>query len=217
MEKRMFEVLKNAPYFTKQNIGLALQKDGEDLNYWIKRLLAQKILISLKKGFCVSSYYQDMISQNPSDKEWYFIYLSNMLRFPSYVSLEYVLSRYNIIPEASFSVTSITTKSSRVYSSELTTFVYQNIKEELFFGYENERFKDKTVRMASKAKALFDLLYLRSFENKEMMTFYLFDLGRIDWDILTVKDKDEFVKTIVLSSSKKMQSITGLLKEKKIL
>ena len=134
MEKRVLEVLKGAPYFTKQNIGLALQKDGEDLNYWIKKLRAQKMLITLKKGMYISSYYQDMISQNPSDKELYLMYLANVLRSPSYVSLEFILSRYNIIPEASFAVTSITTKSSRVFSSAFSSFIYRSIKEELFFG-----------------------------------------------------------------------------------
>lgn len=217
MEIRILDILKQAPYFSKQNLGLALGKEGKDLSYWIQKLLSQKLLIPLKKGIYISSYYRDLISQNPSDKEWYLVYLANMLRSPSYVSLEHVLSRYNMIPEASFAVTSITTKSSRAYSSELTTFVYRNIKEELFFGYENGMFKDKTVRIASKAKALFDFLYLKSFENKEAMASYLLETGRINWDVLTAKDKDEFAKAVAISFSKKMQSIVVLLKEEKIL
>lgn len=217
METNILDILKQAPYFSKQNLGLALGKEGKDLSYWVQKLLSQKLLIPLKKGVYISSYYRDLISQNPSEKEWYLVYLANMLRTPSYVSLEYVLSRYNVIPEASFAVSSITTKTSRLYTSELTSFLYRSIKEELFFGYENQSFKDKTIRMASKGKALFDFLYLKSFENKDMMASYLFDTGRINWDVLTIKDKDEFTKTIIISSSKKMQSILSLLKKEKIL
>lgn len=217
METNILDILKQAPYFSKQNLGLALGKEGKDLSYWVQKLLSQKLLIPLKKGVYISSYYRDLISQNPSEKEWYLVYLANMLRTPSYVSLEYVLSRYNVIPEASFAVSSITTKTSRLYTSELTSFLYRSIKEELFFGYDNQSFKDKTIRMASKGKALFDFLYLKSFENKDMMAYYLFDTGRINWDVLTIKDKDEFTKTIVISSSKKMQSILSLLKKEKIL
>ncbi len=211
------EILKQSSYYSKQNIGLALGKEGKDLSYWIQKLLKQKMLISLKKGLYISSYYRDLVSQNPSDKELYYIYLANVLRSPSYVSLEYVLSRYNIIPESSYVITSITTKSSRTFSSEIISFVYRSIKKELFLGWENWTFKNKTIRIATKAKALFDFLYLKSFENKPAMVSYLLDMGRIQWEVLTAEDKDEFVKAVALSSSKKMQSIMTLLKDKKIL
>lgn len=217
MDNKVLEILKQAPYFNKQNLGLVLGKEGKDLSYWVGKLISQKLLIPLKKGLYISSYYRDLIAQNPSDQELYLIYLANILRSPSYVSLEYVLSRYNIIPESLFAITSITSKSSRAYSSELTTFVYRNVKEELFFGYESEMFKDKTVRMASKAKALFDFLYFKRFNTKETMRMYLFKEGRINWDCLEQKDKIDLIKTVDISSSKKMQSIVTFLKKENIL
>ena len=34
--------LKKAPYYTKQNLSIMLEKDGNDLNYWIKNFLERK-------------------------------------------------------------------------------------------------------------------------------------------------------------------------------
>ncbi|MBI3384573.1 hypothetical protein HY030_00040, partial [Candidatus Gottesmanbacteria bacterium] len=69
--------LKQAPYLTKQNLALALSQEGENLNYWIKKLLKERQLISLKKGLYVFSYFVDMVSQDPKNKEMYFAYIAN--------------------------------------------------------------------------------------------------------------------------------------------
>ncbi|EKE15378.1 MAG: hypothetical protein ACD_12C00042G0003, partial [uncultured bacterium] len=88
---------------------------------------------------------------------------------------------------------------------------------ELFFGYEDQFFKDKTIRIATKEKALFDFLYLKSFSSKEALKSYLLEEGRINWDILTEKDKNNFLKAVEISCSKKMQLIVSLLKKNNIL
>lgn len=214
---RLNNILKQAPYLTKQNLALALDKEGENLNYWVKILVKQKSLISLKRGFYISSYYLDLISQQPKDREVYFEYLANILRFPSYVSLEYVLSTSGLLPETAFAITSITVKTPRVYKSPLGTFVYRNIKNSLFSNYRLKDFNGKKVKIASPAKALFDLLYLKKFIPFTKAREYLLDQGRVNWAVLSTEDKIEFIKLVKLSGSRKMRQIVTLLKKEKIL
>lgn len=214
---KLLSTLKESPYFTKQNLSVALAKEGEGLNYWIKKLLKEKTLISLKKGLYISSYYKDLVTQNPNELEAYFEYLANILRFPSYLSLEYILAKRNLIPEAAFALTSVTTKSSRVYTSEMGTFIYKNIKENLFFGYRPRNFQDKNVKIASSAKALFDFLYFKKFTSKMKLESYLLRDARINWEVLNKEDKKEFIETIAVSESKKMDQVVSILKKEKIL
>ena len=214
---RLNDILKQSPYLTKQNLALALFKEGENLNYWVKNLTKEKLLISLKKGFYLSSYYLDLVSQKPGDQEIYFEYLANVLRFPSYVSLEYVLSANGVLPETTFAITSITVKTPRVYQSEVGTFVYRNIKEALFSHFHLKDFNGKKVRIASTAKALFDFLYLKKFLSPANTKEYLLNEGRINWEVLSREDKKEFTGLVMLSGSDKMRLIAALLKKNKIL
>lgn len=213
----LFSILKQAPYYTKKNLALSLDKEGDDLDYWIKKLLREKILIPLKKGLYISSYYKDLASQNPQEYNSYLEYLANIIRLPSYVSLEYVLSKYSLIPEAAFIMTSVTEKSSRRYLSDITLFNYRSIKKELFFGYNLLDFRDKKVKVASLAKALFDYLYLKKTTSLKDMESYLFQEARINWEVLLKRDKEEFKTIIKISSSSKMESIVNILEKEGIL
>ena len=198
---KILPLLKKSPYFTKQNLALALGISDHALDYWVKKLMSRGYLIPLKKGFYITSYYLDLINQTAN--EVYFEYLANLLRAPSYVSLEYILSKANIIPEGVYAITSITTKSSRTYTSDAATFVFRNIKEELFFGFEIKLFLGKQVKVATPAKALFDFLYLKptaSLENR-----------RINWGALSKGQKQEFQKIVKKSKSKKMALIAAQL------
>jgi hypothetical protein len=152
--------LKNMPLLSKQNLSLFLGKQGASLNYWTKKLVDEGVLIKLKSGIYASSYYVDLVSQRPEDKARYLEYLANQLCSPSYVSLEYVLAKENVIPEAVFKLTSVTLKSTRTYETKLGAFVYRNIKEPLFSGYEIITWRDKQIRLATTQKALADWRHL---------------------------------------------------------
>lgn len=217
---QVLTILRELPYFTKQNLALALGKEDEDLNYWIKKLSKQKLILPLKKGFYISTPYKDKTEIVPSEYEKYWIYLANSLRSPSYVSLEYVLSKYNVIPEAVFAITSVTLKSSRKYMSEAGTFIYQSIKDKLFYGgYQLMVFGNTgiTVKIAYLYKALFDFLYLKSFTSNEDLRNYLLNEGRLNWNVLTVEDKNKFIEISEKSGSAKMVNIVKILKKGVIL
>lgn len=210
----MLDQFKDTPYITKQNLGLLLGKTDRNLDYWVSKMVKNSNLLVIKKGLYVPKYYFDIISAaNPQEKEAFFIYLANIIRQPSYVSLEYVLSKYNFLAEATFAITSITLKSTRSYTTDIGTFYYQHLKKELFYGYTIKTFRDKQIREASFAKALFDFLYLRTFSSDTEMKDYLLSTGRLNWELISTAQKKEFKEIVQISKSSKMQSILFILEK----
>lgn len=61
--------------------------------------------------------------------------LANILYQPSYISLEFALSYYSLIPESVYLITSVTTKPTREFAVGKLFFSYQTIKKQAFVGY----------------------------------------------------------------------------------
>jgi len=200
----MLPILEQIPYFNKVTLGEILGKSGENLNYWVKKLLKGGEIVALKKGLYVSRLYLLSLEKTPILKEQYLEYLANIIRYPSYISLEYALAKYGIIPEGVYAVTSVTTKTPRIYKNKLGNFLYKNIKSDLFNGFEVTDFEGKRIKIASRAKALFDFFYFRK-------TGRLEDL-RINWDQFDEKDRKEFKNVVVESGSYKINQILKVLK-----
>lgn len=85
--------------------------------------------------------------------------IANKLYQPSYVSLEKALSHYGVIPEVVYTVTSVTTKLPREFTTPLGTFGYQRIKKEAFTGYSLHMVDGEKALFAEVEKALADYLY----------------------------------------------------------
>jgi len=100
----------------------------------------------------------------------------------------------------------------RLFSNKIGNFRYQNIKQKLFFGYQEFDYKGNPVRIASKAKALFDTIYLRSF-GKSSLEYELTDGLRLNFDNFSKKDVAEFKKYVLgtKSKSKKMKRVLKIL------
>jgi len=218
MDVNLFKTqLKDLPYLDKVKLSQILKKEGENLNYWIKKLLLNKTLITLKKGLYTSSFFLLTLEANPFEKEKYCEYLANLLRYPSYISLEYLLSKYGLIPEAVFAITSVTLKSSRTFSNPLGNFTYRKIKPEYFNNFQSTDFKDKKVYLATPAKALFDFFYFKKFLSGQDMLWQLTEGFRINWDNLDLKNKKDLENILINSKSPKMKKILKILKREKIL
>jgi len=203
--------LEQLPYYTKQNLSLALAKKEDNLNYWIAKLLKQKILIPLKKGLYISSFYLDRVKEK-RQTEPYLEYLASILYSPSYISLEYALAKYGIIPEAVYSITSISQKSTREFNSPLTSFMYKTVKKSFYTGYTEGTYLNNTYKIATPAKALFDFLYIKQFIDIKEIEQFLIESGRINWGAIDRKAKQEFTQYCILTESKKMQAILTIVK-----
>ena len=204
--------MEQLPYFNKITLGEILGKSGENLNYWIKTRLKNGEIIQLKKGLYVSKLYLFSQERNIGNKEQYCELLANIIRYPSYISLEYALSKYGLIPEAIFAYTSVGLKSSRRFTNKLGNFYYRNIKKALFFGFKTIDFEGKRIKFATKAKALFDFLYFKKFISLSHLKAELFVDLRINWDEFENVDKQEFKSIVLKSGSSKMKSVLKILK-----
>lgn len=85
--------------------------------------------------------------------------IANRLYSPSYLSLEYVLAHYRMIPETVYSVTSVTTRTTRTFTAEGRSYEYSRIKRKAFTGYRNLKTDAGVVLIAEPEKALADYLY----------------------------------------------------------
>lgn len=157
----------------------------------------QKISIECKNGNLIRikrGLYTDDID---NDKEL----IANVCYSPSYISFEYALSYYGIIPEYVSTYTSAVygKKNNKFYSVENASFEYKSIPCSVFFkGITIMKNKNGyNYKMATKEKALCDLLYskypVRSFASLKVL---LFENLRIDYEELIRLDK-EFIKEII--------------------
>ena len=146
------------------------------------------ILVKIKRGLYTDDLY--------NDKE----VIANICYNPSYISFEYALSYYGVIPEFVSTFTSATfgKKNNKIYHMKDSTFDYRSVPDEVFpmgiLIMKNS--KDISYKIASKEKALCDLLYskypVRSIKDLKIL---LFEDMRIDENEL-LKMNVEFIKEI---------------------
>lgn len=182
---------------------LETKEDTLDLNikYWLKT----NKLIKLKNGV----YIPEEKWKREPEKDPYLEYIANQLLFPSYVSLEYVLAKYQLLTEAVTVVTSATTKTGRTFNNDLAGFDYYSISERLFTGYYLKSFRSAFINMATKEKALFDFLYLRFWE-REPTPDTIEDL-RINWENLTTKEIKKSRKFSELTNNKNIKKAFDII------
>ena len=95
-------------------------------------------------------------------------YVANRIYAPSYISLHSALSFYGMIPEEVVQLTSVTTLKTAMFTNTFGTFHYQNVKTNLFFGYEIKMMQNgRGLMFATPEKALLDLLYLNPYYKTE--------------------------------------------------
>lgn len=86
--------------------------------------------------------------------------IANKLYEPSYISLEYALSYYHAIPEAVYTITSVSPKATREFEVKGVLYTYTRIKKGVYTGYTAMKVGKVTVLFATPEKALADYLYL---------------------------------------------------------
>lgn len=94
--------------------------------------------------------------------------IANRLYAPSYISFEYALSRYGIIPESVYTITSATMRITREFIVDNKSFTYSRIKKQAYSGYKTEKISGITVLIAEPEKALADYLYFVDLKRKTL-------------------------------------------------
>lgn len=96
----------------------------------------------------------------PLSGEVELFFIANRICQPSYVSLQSALSWHGFIPEGVFTVTSVTTLKTQSFDTPAGNYTYRSLRNDLFFGYRLEAFREFRFKIADPAKTLLDLLYL---------------------------------------------------------
>jgi len=95
--------------------------------------------------------------------------VANRLCEPSYVSLEFALSYWGVIPETVYQITSVTSKTPRRFEASGKIYSYRRIVKKAFTGYAVERQGEYSFAMADAEKAFVDSVYFRLFDGKKPM------------------------------------------------
>ncbi len=185
---------------------LSLLKDYKRPNDKISRLLAEGDILKIKKGlYLLAGEYRTAPVSKPL--------LANLIYGPSYVSLDFALSYYGLIPEGVFEISSMTPKRGKYYDTPLGRFTYTHSFESLYgIGVVSEENADgSSFLIASPEKALCDKVFftkkLSAFSVKTMRLFLTEDL-RIDLDDLVGLDLSIIAQCC--DSGHKVRQLTAL-------
>lgn len=146
---------KGTGIFTPRDFGRIFHTTDSRTKYFLEEYTKRGLFLRLKRGLY-------MLKTDPLPEEE----IANCLYRPSYISFEYALATYNLLPEMVYSVTSATTKPTRTFAVGEKTFSYFTIKREAFTGYIPVKRAGRTILMAEPEKALVDYLYFVSLGKK---------------------------------------------------
>lgn len=200
------QAVSTLPYFNLSDL-MPYSSNHHYLKTMLGRYNARRAIIRLKKGLYASQKYVDQTKISNYYPN-YLEFIANQLSAPSYLSLDYVLAQHNILTEMPANFTSITVDKPGSYINALGKYFYHSIKPELFCGYLSTQDHDLTINKATKAKALFDYLYLRknSLNNRSAI-----EELRLNLNHLSPADWREFKKYCNISRLSKMKVIYTLL------
>lgn len=189
-----------------------LEKSISNVNEKISNLVRNKELIRLKKGFYTfSKLYQT--------KPINLISVANTLYSPSYVSFDYALSYYGMIPERVSEVTSATSKNEKLFDTPIGRFSYKKISLDayslgidwIYDDIEGGRF------IATAEKALCDKIKydrgIGTLTQASMIEYLKYDL-RID---ISIPLNYELIEIIAIAyKSRNLKTLATIVKKGKL-
>lgn len=145
--QKLIQEIKKIPkeYFSLNDIRKIFHLKEGGLSVAVNRLVKSGEIIRLAQG---------IYSINPAKVNWEQLAIESY--YPSYLSFEWVLAKYNILSQKPMHLTLATAKRSNRIKTIQYDFIYHHLKKDLFWGYEQ---KDG-VLIANKEKAFLDLAYL---------------------------------------------------------
>lgn len=135
--------------FTPYDLERSFDISKKSISKFLHRGVKEKFFIRAKRGLYLFTEKQAEFQ----------LFLANKLYRPSYLSFDWALSYYHIIPESIYSITSATTKSTREFFLNEQLYQYFTLKQKAFTGYRPKDVGGKIVLLADSEKALTDYLY----------------------------------------------------------
>lgn len=120
----------------------------------------------------------------------------------SYISLEFALSYHQVIPEITTSVTSVSNNRNEEIDNDFGIFYYHKIASKLFNGFyliDSPVKRKRKIRIATKEKALFDLVYFRT----DLKSHEDFESLRLNCERVDLNEFKKFVDLVEATQTKK--------------
>lgn len=174
----------------------------------IAKMIASGEIVQLKRGLYVlgEKYQKNYIPE----------LAANLLYGPSYISTDYALRYYSMIPERVFSFTSVTTSRKKIYHTPVGSFFYQQLKPEYYnTGYVFRSADNLQYLIATAEKALCDKLYfLKSQEGIEALEQLLYEDLRIEPETIKSLRKTYVKEFAKRGGNKNINLLYELVREK---
>ncbi len=173
---------------------------------FISRMVKNGELIRLKKGFF-------LIAEKIKDQPVPYEQVANLLYGPSYVSFEWALSYYQMIPEGVYVVTSASVGKSQTVSSPVGTFDYTYLSRQRYaIGIDQKENSAGRFLIATPEKALADLVHRKSKKLSEKdLLIDLVEARRIDKEQLKNLDKNHLLEIAENYRSKAVANLVNVL------
>lgn len=171
----------------------------------IKREVKNENIVRLNRGL-----YETNSNANP-------MFLASAIHSPSYLSFEFALSYYGLIPERVVAITSasLLNRKNKTYINKFGRFEYSDIPPEAFSeGLTYIQEGEYIVKIASKEKALCDSLYKRRVvHNINDLKVLLFLDKRIDEDEFNEMDFKELLRLARLYKRTNLELLAKLIRK----
>lgn len=195
-------------YIEIQNL-IPLLSDYANPHDFIARLVKKGELIRLKNGFFVIA---EKIEKAPVPYEQ----IANLLYGPSYLSFEWALSYYGMIPEGVYVVTSASATKTKEFKTPLGTFDYFYLSQSRYsIGIDQKENNSGSFLIATPEKALADLVQFKSkgLEGRDLL-IDLVEGRRIDESVLKELNRKhllEIAESYHSQTVMKLIQVLGLL------
>ena len=170
----------------------------------IYRLVKSNQLFPISKGI-----YEDDRSASGQ-------YLASSIYGPSYLSFDYALAYYGLIPETAYVYTSATfeKKKKKIYTNMFGTFTYADVPSNVFpLGIVIIENNGYVMHIATPEKALCDKLYsLPPVKNQKELKALLFENLRIDETILYTLNFNDIISLSEQYKSNNVRALARLIR-----
>jgi len=198
--------------FSHEMLYRLLEKSVSNVNDKISNLVKSGDLVRLKKGFYTFS--KDYL-RRPID----LLSVANTLYTPSYVSFDYALSYYGMVPERVSEITSATSKNKKLFDTQVGRFSYKTVPLQAY-SLGVDWFYDKNeggIFIATPEKALCDKIRydrgIGTLTQSNMLEYLKYDL-RVE---ITKQLNSNLIDEIAISyRSKNLKTLAQIVHKGKL-
>lgn len=168
-----FKQYTNKKLFSLSDINQLVNDTPANISIQLNRLIKSQVITRVAQRWYANPF-------NPPSLEE----IAMVLRVPSYLSLEYALSRQGILSQHVYTLTLMTPTSPYTFQGTHATYEYHQIQKPLFTGYTQEN----NILIAIPEKALLDLIYIRGVKTKQF-SLKRFESITQDMDLEAINSK----------------------------